>query len=208
MNLVISILFATFSMMPVFSDEITATVVFENLTDKTSISGMFYISETNQSFQINSLDSFSITLPKKGKYQFRFYSEDVKALTSYPVRITEQKNTVTIRLENKTSNGESIVRNAPIDDVSGYSNEQIEEGINQGTINFIMHGLLALSPESIKVFKDEFGVGIVSENCVVDPISFKTAMDTNKKIQEYLTVKFGEVWKSKLPAQPFGLVEQ
>ncbi|HUH26945.1 hypothetical protein [Gelidibacter sp.] len=208
MNLIISILIATFSIMPVFSDGITATVVFENLTDKTAISGVFHISETNESFQINSLDNFSITLPKKGKYQFKFYSEDVHALTTYPVRITEQKNTVTIRLENKTTNGDSIVGNAPIEDISGFSNEQIEEGMNKGTINFIVHGLMAISPESIKVFKDIFGVGFISENCVVDPISYRTAMNNNKKIQDYLTLKFGEVWKNKLPAQPFGLQRQ
>ncbi|RXJ52590.1 FEKKY domain-containing protein [Gelidibacter gilvus] len=205
MNLLLSILFATFSSTSVFSDEIMATVIFENLTDKTSISGVFYISETNQSFQINSLEEFTITLPKRGKYQFKFYSEDVNAFTSYPIRITERKNTVTIRLENKTTNAETLARTSTIKDISGFSNEQIEEGVNNGTINFIVHGLVALSPEAIKPFKDVFGVGFISENCVVDPISFRTAMNTNKKIQDYLTLKFGEVWKDKLPAQPFGL---
>lgn len=208
MNLIISILITLYSTLPVFADEITALVVFENLTEKSSISGVFYISETNQSFEINSLENFSITLPKKGKYQFKFYSEEVESLTSYPVRITEQKNTVTIRLENKTTNGESLVNNSPIKDISGFSNEAIEEGIKKGSINFIVHGLMALSPESIKVFKDEFGVGFISENCVVDPISYRTAMNNNKKIQEYLTFKFGEIWKDKLPAQPFGLQEK
>lgn len=205
MNVFISILLTTFSFTSVFSDEITATVVFENLTDKTSISGVFYVAETNQNLQISSLDNFTITLPKKGKYQFKFYSEDVNAFTYYPIRITERKNTVTIRLENKTTNAVIIARSSSIKDISSFSNEQIEEGVNNGTINFIVHGLIALSPEDIRPFKDVFGVGFISENCVIDPISFRTTMNTNKKIQDYLTLKFGEVWKEKLPAQPFGL---
>lgn len=207
MKTFISIVIAILSFTSAFSDQITATVVFENFTEKTSISGVFYISETNQRFQISSLEQFTITLPKKGKYQFEFYSEDVNTFTYYPIRITERKNTVTIRLENKTvdSDAVTIPRGFPIKDISNFSSEQIEDGINNGTINFIVHGLLTISPEAIKPFKDAYGIGFINENCVVDPISFRTAMNTNKKIEGYLTMKFGEEWKNQLPAQPFGL---
>ena len=102
MKAFISILAFFASISSAYSDQITATIVFENSTEKTSISGVFYITETNQSFEVNSLENFTVELPKEGKYQFRFYSEDAHALTSYPVRITERKNTITIRLENKT----------------------------------------------------------------------------------------------------------
>ncbi len=207
MKPLLSVLIAIFSISTAFSDPITATIIFENFTEKTTISGVFFIKETNQRLEINSLEKFTITLPRKGKYQFGFYSKDVNASTYYPVRITERKNTVTIRLENNTADPEavSINRSLSMKDISNFSIEQIEEGINNGTINFIVHGLLAINPEAIKIFKVDYGVGFISENCVVDPIAFKTATNTNKKIEAYLTLKFGEEWKNKLPALPFGL---
>ena len=168
---------------------------------------MFYILETQQTIQINSLETFTIELPSKGKYQFEFYSDQVNALTYYPTKITTRKNTVTIRLRTKTKTikAPTTGRSFPLIDISDFSEEQLEEGINNGSINFIFHGLITLSPEAIKPFKEAFGVGFISENCVVDPVSFRIAMSTNKKIENYLNLKFGEVWKEQLPAQPFGL---
>src|SRR5690554_2157913 len=96
MKPLLSVLIAIFSISTAFSDPITATIIFENFTEKTTISGVFFIKETNQKLEINSLEKFTITLPRKGKYQFGFYSKDVNASTYYPVRITERKNTVTI----------------------------------------------------------------------------------------------------------------
>lgn len=207
MKLLIYILIATLPFSSAFSNPIKATIVFENLTEKTSISGMLYITETNQTFHINSLDKFVIELPKKGKYQFRFYSEDVKTFIYYPARITEIINTVTIRLENKTDDLalDTLPNPFPTKNISNFSMQEIEEAIATETINFIVHGLISPNPEAVKVFKSEYSVGFISENCVVDPISFKIAMDNNKKIDAYLTSKFGHDWKNKLPAQPFGL---
>lgn len=207
MKAIICLLVLTTSITSVFSRPITALITFENNTDNTSISGVFYITETNQSIQVNSLDSFTIQLPKYGKYHFRFYSEDVHAFTSYPVKITERKNVITIRLENKTKEVASAPteRRFPMQDISNISTEHLEEGIALGSINFIAHGLVAIDPEAAKIFKSAYGVGFISENCVVDPISFKTAMQTNKRIEAYLISKFGEDWKNKLPATPFGL---
>lgn len=190
-----------------FSNPITATIVFENSTDKTSISGVFYISETNQSFTINSLDKFTVELPVKGKYNFEFYSEDVQTSISYPVRITERKNTITIRLEKKVEDVTSILSQErfPLKDISTFSPEQLEEAIALGTINFIVHGLVPPAHGVVKIFKTKYGVGFTSENCVVDPISFKIAISTNKKIEAYLTSKYGNDWENEIPAQPFGL---
>ena len=187
--------------------QITATIVFENNTDHTQVTGVFYITETNQSYPVNSLDSFTVELPKKGKYEFGFYSEDVHARTYYPVRITERNNTITVRLENKIE--EAIAnpssKNMPLNDISNLSIEQLEEQIALGTINFIVHGLVPPNAEAVEIFKKEFGIGIRSENCAIDPISFKIAMETNKKLEVYLTSKFGNDWKHKIPVQPFGL---
>lgn len=207
MKIFVSFLIVIFSFTSTFSDPITATVVFENFTQKTSISGVFYISETNQNLQINSLDQFTIILPKKGKYQFRFYSEDVNAITYYPVRITEHKNTVIIKLEDKTTASEVVTspNRYSIKDISGFSVEQIEEGLINGTINFIAHGLVPVDPDAATVFKTNYGVGFINENCVIDPILFKIAINTNKKIELYLISKFGKDWKNQLPATPFGL---
>ena len=55
---------------------IVATVKFENFTDEKFSSGEFKIFETGDTFQINSEENFTIELPKKGKYQFSFYSND------------------------------------------------------------------------------------------------------------------------------------
>ena len=207
MKTFIYILIATLSFSSAYSYQITATIVFENLNEKTYISGVFLISETNEKFEINSLDKLSIELPKKGKYEFRFHTEEVNALTSYPARITNINNIITIRLENKTEDtffGKPVNR-FPITDISEYNAEQIEESIANGTINFIVHGLFAPDPEKVQAFKMSYGVGFISENCVVDPIAYKVAMNNNKKIDAYLTSKFGHDWKNKLPAQPFGL---
>lgn len=207
MKIIFCLLALTASITSAFSTSITALITFENSTDKTSIAEVFYISETNQSIQINSLDSFTVELPMKGKYHFKFYSEDVDALMSHPVRITERKNTVIIRLENKTG---AVVSNPSekrfqMQDIPNFSTEQLEAGIALGTINFIVHGLVGINPDAINVFKKAYGVGFTIENCVVDPISFKRAMRTNKNIEAYLNSKFGKDWKNKLPATPFGL---
>ncbi|MGC1633275.1 MAG: hypothetical protein WA749_14295 [Gelidibacter sp.] len=207
MKLIIYLLALTTSFTSAFSSPITALITFENNTDNTSIKGVLYITETNQSLLVNALENFTVELPKSGKYQFRFYSEDVYAFTSYPLRITERKNVITIRLENKTEKVASAptVRRFPRQDISSFSTEQLEEGLAWGTINFIVHGLVAIDSEAANIFKTAYGIGFTSENCVVDPISFKTAMQTNKKIETYLISKFGHDWKNKLPATPFGL---
>ncbi|MBJ7880883.1 hypothetical protein [Gelidibacter salicanalis] len=79
-----------FSFNVAIANPVTVTVVFENLTEQTTVNGIFYITETNQQFDITTLASFTIDLPKKGKYEFRFHSEEVTAFTYYPARITKK----------------------------------------------------------------------------------------------------------------------
>ncbi|MEO8774025.1 MAG: hypothetical protein ABI263_04445 [Gelidibacter sp.] len=206
MKTFIHILIFVLSFSSAFSNPIMATIIFENNTDKTSISGVLYITETNQSFTVNSLNKFTVELPKKGLYHFEFYSEDVQSPKASPMIITERKNTIKIRLENK---GEDISskqeKHFPLKDISDFSPDQLQEAIVLGRINFIVHGLIPPPHVAVKIFKSKYGVGFTSENCVVDPISFKIAMNTNKRIEAYLTSKYGSDWENEIPAQPFGL---
>lgn len=187
-------------------EPITATVVFENLTEKTSISGVFYVMETNQQIEINTLDAFKIELPEKGKYEFQFYSEDVYAIVSYPMRITNRKNTVTIRLESKSKliSKSNFLVYYPTKNLSELSTDQMKVHVANGAVNFILHGLVEINIETYQAFKNTYGVGFISKNCVIDPISYKTAVNNNKKVAEYLTFIFGNDWQDQLPAQPFG----
>ncbi|WP_027127504.1 hypothetical protein [Gelidibacter mesophilus] len=207
MKTVISILIVTISFSSTLSAQITATIVFENHSDKTTISGVFYSSATNQSVPIHSLENISIDLPENGSYNFQFYSEDVRAFIPNPVKITHRKSTVIIKLENKPERVDlsSIPNSFLIKNISDFSREQIEEAITQNTINFICHGLVSLNSESVQSFKNEFGVGFISQNCVIDPVSFKIAMANNKRIETYLNLKYGKGWKNKLPMLPFGM---
>lgn len=47
----------------IFANEIEATVVFENLTNKELTSGQFINISTNHKIDVNSTESFKITLP-------------------------------------------------------------------------------------------------------------------------------------------------
>jgi hypothetical protein len=186
--------------------EIIAEVVFENLTGKELNSGEFFITETNERIEIKDAQSFKITLPSKGKYQFRFATEDFTAYTYYPSRITNNKNTITIRLIEKT---ELTLNNGtfsfPMNLETNLTDEQIEKKISEGTLNFIMHGIDSSIPEEYVRFKEKYGIGLIKENCVVDPLSFKKARENNQMIFDYLNKKYGTDWLNELPTKPFGI---
>src|SRR5690606_33595290 len=147
-KLLLGLLISASSSFYAFSNQISVRDVFENLTEQTSIDGLFSIWETNQTFQINSTENFIIELLNKGKYHLEFSTTDLTATLYYPAKITAQKNTVNIRLENKTAFSKNAVTggNIPIKDISNFSEEQIEAGINDGSINFNFHGLTTLNP--------------------------------------------------------------
>ena len=186
--------------------EIIAEVVFENLTGKELNFGEFFITETNKRIKINNTKSFQITLPGKGKYQFGFSTEDFTAYTYYPSRITSKKNTITIRLVEKTHlNFNNVNFSFPMNLDTNLTDEQIEKRISAGNLNFISHGIDNSIPKEFSDFKEKYGIGLVKENCVIDPISFKKATENNIMIADYLNKKYGEDWLKELPTKPFGV---
>ena len=186
-------------------NEIVATVVFENFTGKDFTSGKFFVTELNIIIDVNTEESFKITLPKKGKYQFGFYTEDFESHTYYPGRITSDKDIITIRLENK--NG-SFLSNTSDSDIkskdSNLSTFRRNANMFPEGMNFIFNGINN-SPIDFSDFKLKYGIGIVTKNCVADPLTFKKSLDHNRNIVNYLNEKFGDEWIKDLPAKPFGV---
>jgi hypothetical protein len=200
------ILALTFTVSKATEKEIIAEIVFENLTGKELNSGEFFITETNERIEIVNTKNFKITLPSKGKYQFGFATEDFTAYTYYPSRITNKKNTITIRLVEKrelTFNNGNL--SFPMNLDTNLTNEQIEKKIAKGNLNFIIHGIDNSIPKEFADFKEKYGIGLVKENCVIDPLSFKRATENNQMISDYLNEKFGEEWINELPTKPFGI---
>lgn len=186
--------------------EVIVEVVFENLTEKDLNSGVFFITETNERIEISDTKSFTVKLPRKGKYQFGFATHEFNAYTYYPARITSKKNTITIRLEEKKERiSKTKYSHFPLNKQTNLTDEQIEVKISKGNLNFIIHGIDNTIPEGFTEFKEKYGIGVQKENCVVDPLSFKRATENNKMISDYLTKKYGEDWLNELPTKPFGI---
>ncbi|GHB28003.1 FEKKY domain-containing protein [Mongoliitalea lutea] len=188
------------------ASEITATVVFENLTSQELVKGEFEVVELNQKTEIFTLESFEIKLPESGKYHFRFESDDFTAYTFYPTRINKRNNVITVRLVEKSGFRTNGIFSFPINLEIELSDEQIEQKIAEGSLNFIMHGLDSSIPENYLNFKEKYGVGLIKENCVIDPLSFKRASENNQLIVNYLTNKYGEEWLADLNEKPFGVI--
>jgi hypothetical protein len=185
--------------------EIIAEVVFENLTNKEFTSGEFTIIDLNKKTEITKAESFKITLPEKGKYQFSFVSEDFTAYTFYPTRINKRKNTITIRLMEKVEFKNVGVYSFPMNLETDLTDEQIEDRIANGTLNFIINGIDSKIPEEYIKFKEKYGIGLIKENCVIDPISFKKTRENNEMIFDYLNKKYGTEWIKELKTKPFGI---
>ena len=185
--------------------EIIAEVVFENLTNKEFTSGEFTIIDLNKKTEITKAESFKITLPEKGKYQFSFVSEDFTAYTFYPTRINKRKNTITIRLMEKVEFKNVGVYSSPMNLETDLTDEQIEDRIANGTLNFIMNGIDSKIPKEYIKFKEKYGIGLIKESCVIDPISFKKTRENNEMIFDYLNKKYGTEWIKELKTKPFGI---
>lgn len=196
----------TFSSSRAADKEITAQVVFENLTSKDFVSGEFRIMETNEVIEINNFDSFKITLPASGKYIFSFVTKDFIAYTMYPAVIGQNKNTITIRLVENKKNQQPIVGfSQSLNDENTVANEQFELKIVSGQFNFVINSIDSSIPREFIDFQNKYGVGLIKENCVIDPISFKKTRQNNQMIADYLDRKFGDSWRKELPAKPFGV---
>ncbi|WP_066219399.1 hypothetical protein [Formosa haliotis] len=188
-----------------FATEIEVTVVFENLTKKEMISGEFTIIDLNVKTEIKSDESFKITLPEKGKYHFSFASVDFIAYTFYPVRINKSNNIITIRLTEKPNFKNRETYAFPIYLETNLTDEQFEKRIVAENLNFIMNGINASIPEEYVCFKNKYGIGLIIENCVIDPLAFKKATKNNQLIFEYLNSKYGTEWQKALKSKPIGI---
>ena len=195
-----------FTLVTAATKEITAEVVFENAIGLKLESGEFFITELNTRITITTTDSFKITLPAAGKYQFGFSTNEFGSQVTYPERITLKKNTITIRLVPKIETVLSS-NNTPI--TLNFANKPSEELIEQlfikGRLNFIVHGLDAKISDEFIVFKNKYGVGIRKENCAIDPVSFKKVRENNSIIAEFLSKRQGTSWLNELPIKPIGL---
>ena len=199
------ILALTFAVTKASEKEIIAEVIFENLTNKEFTAGEFTIIELNKKTQITKAESFQIILPEKGKYQFSFVSDDFTAYTFYPTRINKRKNTITIRLMEKMEYKSNGIYSFPMNLETDLTDEQIEQRIENGTLNFIMHGIDSSIPNEYVEFKEKYGIGLTKENCVIDPLSFKKATENNQMIFDYLNKKYGTEWQTELKTKPFGI---
>ncbi|MEH0154641.1 hypothetical protein V6R21_10920 [Limibacter armeniacum] len=182
---------------------ITAHVVFENLTDKILTQGEFYVTGLDQKIELTSEKSFSITLPKSGRYQFGFYSETFDSYVYYPARITAHKNTITIRLKDIEKKGRNSFLNSPIK--YSLSDKAIEQKIENNELDFIIHGLNNTIPQEYQRFKEKYGIGFTIKNCIIDPITLKETSKNNQTIFDYLNRKYGDEWQKDLPIKPFGI---
>lgn len=95
---------------------------------------------------------------------------------------------------------------APGDRINrNFTDEQIEEQITYGTVNFIIPGIHNTIPDSFIRFKNKYGVGLYIENCAIDPFAFNSARENNKRIAQYLNRLYGEGWQEELPVKPLGI---
>lgn len=204
-NIILTLILAfTFIVSKATEKEIKATVVFENLTNEEQVVGEFFIMETNQKITVTGTESFEITLPGKGKYQFEFTSKQFAAYTFYPSKITKRRNTITVRLMNKSDMNNGGIYSIPLELDINLTDEQIERRIADGNLNFIVHGMDSSIPKEYVEFKEKYGVGLIKENCVIDPLSFKRATENNQMISDYLNKKYEEKWLKELPTKSFG----
>ncbi|SEA67940.1 MORN repeat variant [Flavobacterium gillisiae] len=72
-------------------------------------------------------------------------------------------------------------------------------------LNFIIHGIDNKIPLEYLNFKEKYGIGLIIENCAIDPFSFKRATKNNQMISEYLNKKYGRDWLDELPSKPYGI---
>ncbi len=203
-KIILTLTFALFTTM-VFATEIVATVVFENVTDRELKAGEFTIINLNKKIKITQEESFMVTLPEKGKYEFSFVSDDFTSYTFYPSRINKKKNTIIVRLLEKTEFKSNGIYSFPMNLDTNLTDEQISQRIENGTLNFIMHGIDSSIPKEYVDFKVKYGIGLTKENCVIDPLSFKKATENNQMIFDYLNKKYGTEWQSELKIKPFGI---
>ena len=185
--------------------EIIAEVIIENLTDREFTSGELTIINLNKTIEVTKAENFNIRLPEKGKYKFGFTTDDFMAFIYYPARINKRKNTITVRLVEKNALKNGATNSIPMNLETNLTVEQIEVQIAEGNVNFTMNGIDNSIPEEYIKFKEKYGIGLVIENCAIDPLSFKRANENNQMIFDFLNNTYGFDWLNELETKPLGI---
>ncbi len=199
------ILALTFTASKATEKSIIAEVIFENVTNKKFKLGEFIIVDLNKKTKITKAENFKITLPKKGKYKFSFVSEDFAVRVLYPTKINKREHTIIIRLMEKIEFKIGEINTLLINLEPNLTDKQIENQIANKTLNFVMNGIDNSIPKEYVLFKEKYGIGLVKENCVIDPVSLKKTRKHNKMIFDYLNKKYGTEWQTELKNRPFGI---
>lgn len=132
-------------------------------------------------------------------------SDDFTAFTFYPLKINKRKYIITVRLVEKNEFRSAKIYSFPMNLETDLTDEQIEQRISNGTLNFIIHGIDNSIRKEYLDFKEKYGIGPVKKNCVIDPLSFKKATENNQLIFDYLNKKYGTEWLAELNTKPFGI---
>lgn len=151
--------------------------------------GTLSIIETGETYEVNEVKDFTIPL-KQGKYHFKFNSETHHFIT-YPARINAKDNWVLITLKDSNNITNSYANSGNIQDL-----------VKSNKAQFIVFGIVS---EDYTEFKEKYGVGVKTENCVITSYLSKVARENNEIVAQYLNENFGTSWKEDLKIIPFGL---
>ena len=152
--------------------------------------GRITIKETNQTFEITSLEDFIIPL-EKGKYTIIFSSEK---FGKYAIskKINEKDKVFNL----------IIIEEKSLEIQSQFSEELVLNQLENGTANFINFGL---GMHDFSQFKKKYGIGSHNLGCVISGNIGSDATKNNQLIANYLDKKYGESWRKDVPFLPYGL---
>lgn len=173
--------------------EIPVTIHFNYSENIQFEKGTITVKETNQIFEITTLEDFIIPL-KKGKYTIIFSSEKFGKY-SISKKISEKDKLFNLYIR----------ENLALEIQQEITEENIGKQLENGTANFINFGL---GMQDFSEFKKKYGVGNKNQGCVISGNAGSDATKNNQFISAYLEKKYGEVWRKDLPFLPFGLNEK
>ncbi|MBV7441147.1 hypothetical protein KRX57_06915 [Weeksellaceae bacterium TAE3-ERU29] len=190
MRKLLILLFATFILLPMYGKEIVVNVIFENTENIKDFKGELYIKELNKTYPINGTEDFEITFPEEGNFTILLKEKNISRTAIYPAKITEKNTILIISLKKQTEVQGNIA----------------ELRLEDNESNFIVFGIVdETNSDEYLNFKKEFDVGFISKTDAIDPVSYKEAVENNRRLANLLNQKFGESWKSKLPIKLFGV---
>ena len=173
--------------------EIAVTIHFKNAENLNFTKGKITVKETNQTFEISTLEDFTIML-KKGKYTIQF-SQNGNHQTSITKKITEKDFTFNF----------SVFHAKAIELKPKFSEENLKKQIESGKANFINFGITIAD---FSEFQKKYGIGNSGQGCMITPDLSYTATQNNQYLAKYLDEKYGEIWRKDLPFLPYSLVEK